>query len=486
MASTIINGLNKLSVREDDGHLLLNVYDETESDEIDNDDLIKILNYQELEEKFQIFKYYPKFIHNGEISTPKLKSLIVNKPIYSKANSHVRELKQLKKQQKKERKELRNEIKHERRQDKIDRLKDKADKLDGKFQQRQDRIDRKIEKLEQRGAPNYILQPRHLSTARLHGPRHALVSDALGPIQPPTNILPPRHIQGPGQPHTNILPPRHLHQGPRRSQVPGPRPSQSHPQAAVLPPGQPAKHHDPQQADLDEDLTFRNPFDPNQATLVNTHHMSISSSEDYQKTRQNSVLSNNYNPYDSYEYRPKASDQSPPVSAIPRSSKRSNSLAYKFFNRVKKSSDAAPAFESLKTSASYDATKSNMTSTRSKMNNFMKFKLNSPKSRRLSEQIGTYIFPFTNLRSISKVFVSSESHLLFFFFFYFSFSYGGERFIDTPIIKWGRCPDDEGLGADTPAFLCMTSKRGVTATNLVREKPSLAHTRPVFFFCQWV
>lgn len=462
MASTIINGLNKLSFREDDSHLLLNVYDDSESDEIDNDDFIKILNYQELEEKFQIFKYYPKFIHNGEISTPKLKSLIVNKPIYSKANSHVRELKQLKKQQKKERKELRNELKQERRQDKIDRLKDKGEKLDDKFQQRQDRIARKIEKLEQRGAPNYILQPRHQSAARLHCPRHALVSDSPGPIQPPANILPPRNLQGPIQPPTNILPPRHL-QGPRRSQPSGPRP--------------PIKHQDPP-AGLDEDLTFRNPFDPNQATLVNTHHMSLSSSEDYQKTRQNSMLSNNYNPYDSYEYRPKPSDHSPPVSAVPRSSKRTNSLAYKFFNRVKKSSDAGPTYENLKTSASYDATKSNMTSTRSKMNSFMKFKLNNPKSRRLSEQIGTYIFPFTNLRSVSKVFVSSESHLCSFFFS----SYGGEALIDTPIIKWGTCPDDRGFGVRTPALLMHDIQTWGTATDLVRKNPRWpTHDRDFFF-----
>ncbi|CAK7893656.1 hypothetical protein CAAN1_01S13652 [[Candida] anglica] len=48
------------------------------------------IDYEELEEKFQIHKYYPKYFHNYDYSTPVIKDLIANKPIYSKANDHVK------------------------------------------------------------------------------------------------------------------------------------------------------------------------------------------------------------------------------------------------------------------------------------------------------------------------------------------------------------------------------------------------------------
>lgn len=363
MASTIINGLNKLSVRTDDDedHLLLNVYDDTEVEEINNDDLIKVLDYQELEEKFQIYKYYPKFIHNYDISTPQIKSLIVNKPIYSKANHHVKEMKQLRRQQRKERDQLRSEKKDDRqakkdRKEAARRERRQERKLNGQetWDQRQDR--QELDRGQDRQELDWR-QPRQ--------------NEAPGPARRPNYILPPRNQA----PANHILPPRN--QGPGR---------------ALSPPAN-------QVPDLDDSLVFRNPFDPAQATLVGTrtndypkvhHNRQNSVLSDYHKTRQNSVLSTDSNPYDTANYRPNhAAGADHPAGAVPRSSRRANSLAYKFFHRVRKS-ESPLALESLKTSSSYDATRSNMTNTRSKMNNFIKFRLNSSSSRRLSEQIGTY------------------------------------------------------------------------------------------------
>lgn len=50
--------------------------------------IIRALDYEELEEKYQIQKYYPRFIHNYDYSTPQIKEMIQDKPIYAKANRH--------------------------------------------------------------------------------------------------------------------------------------------------------------------------------------------------------------------------------------------------------------------------------------------------------------------------------------------------------------------------------------------------------------
>lgn len=47
-----------------------------------NEEYIRRLNYEELEEKYDIHKYYPQYIHNGEVSTPQLRAMIKDKPIY--------------------------------------------------------------------------------------------------------------------------------------------------------------------------------------------------------------------------------------------------------------------------------------------------------------------------------------------------------------------------------------------------------------------
>ena len=108
---------------------------------------IKNIDYEFLEEKFQMHKYYPQYIHNQEISTPVLRDLIVDKPIYADANKHVKrgikqkkknkqnqkpsetlkesrrlrreqkeEFKTLKKENRQEQKELKREHREERRE----------------------------------------------------------------------------------------------------------------------------------------------------------------------------------------------------------------------------------------------------------------------------------------------------------------------------------------------------------------------------------
>lgn len=45
-------------------------------------------DYEDLETKFDIHKYYPKYFHNYNYSTPVIKDMIADKPIYADANKH--------------------------------------------------------------------------------------------------------------------------------------------------------------------------------------------------------------------------------------------------------------------------------------------------------------------------------------------------------------------------------------------------------------
>jgi hypothetical protein len=61
-------------------------------------DMLAKINYEMLESKYNIHKYYPKYIHNSAISTPVLRDLIVDKPIYKDANKHVKRNKEFRRQ----------------------------------------------------------------------------------------------------------------------------------------------------------------------------------------------------------------------------------------------------------------------------------------------------------------------------------------------------------------------------------------------------
>lgn len=51
---------------------------------------IRHLNYQELEDKYAIQRYIPRYIHNGDYSTPVLRDMIGTRPIYSDVNKKMK------------------------------------------------------------------------------------------------------------------------------------------------------------------------------------------------------------------------------------------------------------------------------------------------------------------------------------------------------------------------------------------------------------
>lgn len=51
-----------------------------------DDEIIRHLDYDRLEQELDVHKYYPKFLHNYDYSTPQIKEMIGDKPVYSKAN----------------------------------------------------------------------------------------------------------------------------------------------------------------------------------------------------------------------------------------------------------------------------------------------------------------------------------------------------------------------------------------------------------------
>lgn len=164
--SILISGLNKLNITKSNN--------KNELDQPSNGELIKKLNYEELEKNYEIHKYYPQFIHNQGISTPTIKELIIDKPIYSKANEHIEgwknpgtrkaliteldietgELKRYEqpdKAQRKDRREERRERREERKEDRKDRREERReDRKDRREERRERREDRREDRHERR------------------------------------------------------------------------------------------------------------------------------------------------------------------------------------------------------------------------------------------------------------------------------------------------------------------------------------------------
>lgn len=109
--------------------------------EMDEQELIRNLDYAELEEKFQIHKYYPAFIHNKDCLTPRLKAMICDKPIYSKAAVHTKKPEKAKKTQaRKSRREEQHRLRTEHIQEKRDlRHEHKKEKHQLRAQHREER-----------------------------------------------------------------------------------------------------------------------------------------------------------------------------------------------------------------------------------------------------------------------------------------------------------------------------------------------------------
>ncbi|ODV79795.1 uncharacterized protein CANTADRAFT_5503 [Suhomyces tanzawaensis NRRL Y-17324] len=99
MNTTLVKGLHKLSING-------SATPPSDSDPLSSspaakhnpsdNDYIKYLDYPALEANYNIHKYVPSYIHNGGIATPIIRDLIVDKPIYAAANSHVKKKKKKK------------------------------------------------------------------------------------------------------------------------------------------------------------------------------------------------------------------------------------------------------------------------------------------------------------------------------------------------------------------------------------------------------
>ncbi|ODV65533.1 hypothetical protein HYPBUDRAFT_150175 [Hyphopichia burtonii NRRL Y-1933] len=183
--SILISGLNKLNITKSNN--------KNELDQPSNGELIKKLNYEELEKNYEIHKYYPQFIHNQGISTPTIKELIIDKPIYSKANEHIEgwknpgtrkaliteldietgELKRYEqpdKDQRKDRREERRERREERREDRKDRREERReDRKDRREDRRERREDRREDRHERR---EELREHRHERREELREHRH--------------------------------------------------------------------------------------------------------------------------------------------------------------------------------------------------------------------------------------------------------------------------------------------------------------------------
>lgn len=145
------------------------------------------INYEELESKYNIHKYYPKYFHNDEAATPDIKQQIYDKPIYAKANEHLKDwvnpgvmkvyeteldyesgkmrirkqlsdpvdkLRQARRDRKEERREDRRERREERKEDRQEkreeRREDKQERREEKKESRDKKEDKHERKMEKR------------------------------------------------------------------------------------------------------------------------------------------------------------------------------------------------------------------------------------------------------------------------------------------------------------------------------------------------
>lgn len=305
MSSTMITkGLNSLS---------LNGSDKGPSDR----DYIDHLNYEELERKFCVYKYYPQYIHNVDAPTPMIKDMISDKPIYAQANRHVKKKQRL--EQRKEKRAQREEKREERKQERLEMR-------DLRQQQRQERHElrhelrheQKNRTSQQQAYPHHITHPQQKNDKKDEKSK----KDA----QVVNNI------------NVNV----HVNR---------------------------------------DDLTFRNPFGSKPPT--------------FEESQQQAHAAAGAAGAAGHLRRSLLAGLSMRRSSTQSNNKRHNSIASKFVNILKGNSSGEETPSSngdseLQLSSSYDATKSNMTSSRSKKTNLLKLKLDP--RRRMSEQIGKYSF----------------------------------------------------------------------------------------------
>lgn len=321
MTAAMLTKLNKLS---------LNGGDKSPSDR----DLIDHLNYEELERKFCVHKYYPQYIHNVEAPTPMIKDLISDKPIYAQANRHVK--KKQRHEQKQERREEKRALREGRKEE---RKHNREEKRNLCLQQRQER--RELRQEQHARSKQQQAYPRHVNNDTLDFKSNGTNASANSNANADANGSSTKDVHIHNHIHVNVTAPK---------------------------------------IDDTDELTFRNPFGSKPPTFEESQ---LQAKEPHGPNQGNRSL------VISTRMR-RSSTQS--------SNKRHNSIASKFVNILMgnlSSGEETPGSNDdneLHVSSSYDATKSNMTSSRSKKTNLLKLKLDP--RRRMSEQIGKLLFYF--------------------------------------------------------------------------------------------
>lgn len=329
-----------------------------------DDDFIRTLDYDDLEQRYDIHKYYPKFIHNYDYLTPQIREMIGDKPVYAKANEHVKNFKnpgarktyvteidvatgQMKVREKK--------VKEKRREGKEDRTERREDmkerKEERKEKRREDRKERSDERKERRGERKERIEEIGLKQKRVDGAKETDHSEKneqkarsgeVDHLENPSRELRPDTEE---RAHQRKLLREH------RSQRMAEKTSQPYGAPAIRPPKQTARK---------PTMEFNNPFDSNQKTLVGSQNC------EGLRSRQNSVRT------------------------VEMDTK--SSIGGKLRNLMRRRS--VDASNTLVRTSSYDQTQSTMTTTRGAKNKLLRLKGDS--GRRMSGQLGTYIFEELN------------------------------------------------------------------------------------------
>ncbi|KAM3125274.1 hypothetical protein CJJ07_002609 [Candidozyma auris] len=378
--TTLLKGLGKLQVSSN-----------PVSDSPTDEDFIRFLDYEELERKFGCDKYYPKFLNNYDYSTPEIKEMIGNKPVYSKANKHLKNFKNpgtkktfvteidvetgeltVKEKIEKEDKKDRKQRKEERKARREGRKEDRKERKELRREQRDERKELRLEQLRKRRE-----QANRNRKDEGKSDQGEVGAQVNGHVQLESSIQP--------APQGDAAPPPYQE---RRSSV---ATGHSGSTQNSGPFGAPLKAADNPTQNKgpgveDNDFSFNNPFGE-QSTLVPekipenkpTHisrHDSVASKYSGIRARQGSVHSG---------VKPRQNS----VQTLEKPRKFTLSSRLRDMLMPHKHTACENNTE-LQRTQSFDQTRSTMTSNRGAKTGKLKISINDSKARRMSEQIGTY------------------------------------------------------------------------------------------------
>jgi len=338
-----------------------------------DDDFIRTLDYEDLEQRFHIRKYYPLFIHNYDYLTPQIREMIRDKPIYAKANEHVKnvkgatlrktyvteidvetgqirvqekktaeqaksekkEAKKKKKEERKERKEEHKERKEERKEEKREERRErKEERKELKEERKEERRERREEKkeLKEERKEEKMEEKRERQNAR-------------------KEVIENRREEHRDKQRIDELDELRKLLREHRSQRMAEKTPQPYFAPAIKPP--------PQTHLRQSQMEFNNPFDSKQPTLVASAHHA-----EGVRSRQNSVRT------------------------VESMDTLKSSIGGKLRSIMRPRRSIDKSDNRLVRTSSYDQTQSVMTSTRGAKNKLLRLK--DDNGRRMSGQIGTY------------------------------------------------------------------------------------------------